>query len=72
MASKTGKNDERSIANYAALKTSIAIGDEQSVKDFLPNEPMTEMEKSYLIELAQLNGHPGILEVLKGVPEKIR
>lgn len=69
METKTGDKPKRSIANFAALKTSIAIGDEKTVKDLLPNEPMNEMEKSYLIELAQLNGHSGVLELLKGIPE---
>lgn len=70
MVAKAENDAGRSIASFAALKTSIAIGDEQSVKDLLPNEPMLDMEKSYLIELAQLNGHAGILELLKGIPEK--
>ena len=58
----------RSINTFAALKTAIAIGDEQSVKDLLPTELMVELEKSYLIDLAELNGNPEILELLEAIP----
>lgn len=58
----------RSINRYAALKTAIANGDEKSVEELLPVEPMVEMEKLYLIELAELNRNSKILELLQSVP----
>jgi hypothetical protein len=35
-----------SIATFAALKTSIVNGEEQSVKELLANQPMQEIEKT--------------------------
>ncbi len=70
MITKNKHSEARSIGRFTALKTAIANGDESSVKDLLPNEPMIEIEKSYLIELAELNGHPGVLNLLKEAPVK--
>jgi hypothetical protein len=58
------------IANFAALKTSIANGEEQSVKELLANQPMQELEKSYLIDLAKLNNNRKILKLLEDIPIK--
>ena len=60
----------RSINTFAALKTAIAIGDAQAVRELLPSEPMVELEKSYLIDLAELNGNQEILELLEAIPVK--
>lgn len=61
---------EQSIANFAALKTSIVNGEEQSVKELLANRPMQELEKSYLIDLAKLNNNRTILKLLEDIPIK--
>lgn len=58
----------RSINTFAALKTAIAIGDEQAVKDLLSSERLVELEKSYLIELAELNGNEAIVALLESMP----
>ena len=58
----------RSINTFAALKTAIAIGDVQSVKDLLFNESIVELEKSYLIDLAKLNGNPEVIKLLEAIP----
>ncbi|BCD99821.1 hypothetical protein [Marinagarivorans cellulosilyticus] len=58
----------RNINTFAALKTAIAIGDVQSVKDLLLNESIVELEKSYLIDLAELNGNADIIALLKAIP----
>ena len=58
------------IANFAALKTSIANGEEQSVIELLSDQPMQELEKSYLIDLAKLNNNPAILKLLQDIPVK--
>ena len=57
----------RSINTFAALKTAIAIGDVQSVKDLLLNEPIVELEKSHLIDLAKLNGNPEVIKLLEAI-----
>ncbi|BCD99862.1 hypothetical protein [Marinagarivorans cellulosilyticus] len=58
----------RNINTFAALKTAIAIGDVQSVKDLLLNESIVELEKSYLVDLAELNGNADIIALLKAIP----
>ncbi|PKG99580.1 hypothetical protein [Paraglaciecola sp. MB-3u-78] len=58
------------IATFAALKTSIANGEELSVKELLANQPMQELEKSYLIDLAKLNNNPTIIKLLEDIPLK--
>ncbi len=60
----------RGIANFAALKTSIVNGEEQLVKDLLGNQPMQELEKSYLIDLAKLNNNRAIITLLEEIPTK--
>ncbi|MBB1389579.1 hypothetical protein H5185_09095, partial [Shewanella sp. SG44-6] len=48
MGSHNTDQHKHSIATFAALKTAIANDEEQLVKDLLANEPMQELEKSYL------------------------
>lgn len=62
--------NEQTIANFSALKTSIVNGEEQSVKELLINGPMLDLEKSYLIDLAKLNNNPKILKLLEDIPVK--
>jgi hypothetical protein len=62
--------NKHSIATFAALKTCIANGEEQSVKELLANQPMQEIEKSYLIDLAKLNNHLAIIKLLETIPLK--
>lgn len=70
MESKHTDRNKPSIANFAALKTAIVNGEEQLVKDLLRNDPMIEIEKIYLIELAQLNNNPAIIKLLEDLPIK--
>lgn len=65
----TDQNDH-GIASFAALKTSIANGEEQSVKELLANHSMQELEKSYLIDLAKLNNNHTIIKLLEDIPVK--
>ena len=58
----------RSINKFAALKTAIVNGDEQSVKELLAAESIVDVEKSYLIDLAELNGNAEILALLNDAP----
>lgn len=70
METDNGEQHQQSIANFAALKTAIANGEEQSIRDLLGNQTMQELEKSYLIDLAQLNNKPSIIKLLKEIPVK--
>tara|TARA_R110001583_G_scaffold12927_4_gene56612 strand:- start:14502 stop:14717 length:216 start_codon:yes stop_codon:yes gene_type:complete len=64
-----GTNNKRqSIANFAAIKTAIANNEEKLLKELLADQMMQALEKSYLIELAQLNNNSAILETLKAIP----
>lgn len=65
----TDKND-RSIANFAALKTSIVNGEEALVKELLETRTMQELEKSYLLDLARLSSNPTIIKLLEAIPVK--
>ncbi|MBB1317196.1 hypothetical protein H5123_06030 [Shewanella sp. SR43-4] len=69
MGSHNTDQHKHSIATFAALKTAIANDEEQLVKDLLANEPMQELEKSYLIDLANINNNQTILTLLKDIPE---
>jgi hypothetical protein len=66
---KTNKN-AHDIANFAALKTAIANGEEPSIRSLLPDEPMRDLEKSYLIDLAKLNNNHTIISLLEDIPVK--
>ncbi|MBB1476368.1 hypothetical protein [Shewanella sp. SG41-3] len=69
MGSHNTDQHKHSIATFAALKTAIANDEEQLVKDLLANEPMQELEKSYLIDLANIKNNQTILTLLKDIPE---
>jgi hypothetical protein len=68
-SNKTDRN-ERGIGNFAALKTAIVNGEEPLVEELLGNQPMQELEKSYLIDLAKLNNNLNILKLLEDIPMK--
>ncbi|ATC86313.1 MULTISPECIES: hypothetical protein [Pseudoalteromonas] len=61
---------KHSIANFAALETSIANGEEQSVKELLADQSMQELEKSYLLDLAKLGNNSAIIKLLNDIPVK--
>lgn len=58
----------QSIANFAAIKTAIANNEEKLLNQLLADQVMQELEKSYLIELAQLRNNAAIMEILKAIP----
>ncbi|MFT7006549.1 MAG: hypothetical protein ACJAXJ_001057 [Colwellia sp.] len=70
MESNKSDLNKQGIAHFAALKTAIANGEELLVKDLLTNQPMIYIEKSYLIDLAQLTNNPIIMKLLEGIPVK--
>lgn len=65
----TDKN-EHGIANFAALKTAIANGEEKLVKELLSKKPMQELEKDYLLDLAKLNDNLDIIKLIENIPEQ--
>jgi len=70
MSNNESNQNEHGILNFAALKTAIVNGEEQSIKELLPNQPMQELEKSYLIDLAKLNNKSHIVKLLEDIPVK--
>ncbi len=70
MTSSKQHQNEHGIAHFAALKTAIANGEEQTVKELLPTGPMQDIEKDYLIELAKLNNNRTIINLLQNIPSK--
>jgi hypothetical protein len=70
-ANNTDQN-KLGVANFAALKTAIANGEEALVKKLLADLPMQEIERSYLIDLAKLNNNRLIIKLLEDIPIKKR
>ncbi|MDY6884973.1 MAG: hypothetical protein SWL02_14505, partial [Pseudomonadota bacterium] len=60
---------DRSLGNFAALKTSIANGDVAEVKARLNGKSLDKLEKGYLIDLARLSGNSEIVDVIEATPE---
>ena len=70
MASKESneKTTDRSLGNFAAVKTSIANGDTEEVKARLEGNALDKLEKDYLIDLARLSGNAEIVGIIEAVP----
>jgi hypothetical protein len=70
MGSDYSDQNKHSIANYSALKTAIANGEEQLVKELVANQSMQQLEKGYLIDLAKLGTNQTIIQLLEAIPVK--
>ncbi|GAB2705778.1 hypothetical protein [Aliiglaciecola aliphaticivorans] len=70
MTSENSNKDDNSFMHFAALKTAIVNGETQTVKSLISGHSMQELEKSYLIDLANLNNNSAVLALLKGIPVK--
>jgi hypothetical protein len=70
MGSNNVDLNKQGIAHFAALKTAIVNGEELLVKDLLANQSMIDIEKSYLIDLAQVNNNLVIMKLLEDIPVK--
>jgi hypothetical protein len=68
MVSNHSEQNKHGIAHFAALKTAIANGEVSLIKTLLSNESMNEIEKSYLIDLAQVRNNETIMALLKAIP----
>lgn len=56
------------IANFAALKTAIVNGEEKLIKELLSKQPMQELEKGYLLDLAKMNDNRDIIKLIEDIP----
>ncbi|WAJ68993.1 hypothetical protein [Catenovulum adriaticum] len=70
MSTDKTENKQQGIADFAALKTAIANGEEQLLRDLLDEQPIQDLQKSYLIDLAKLNNNQSIIKLLEDVPIK--
>lgn len=70
MTADSAKQDSHGIANYEALKTAIANNEAQRIKELLAGKSMPQLEKDYLLDLARLDDHHTIIELLEAVPVK--
>ena len=66
--SDSNQNDQ-SIGDFAAIKTSIANGDIDEVKARLDGKSLKSLEKDYLIDLAKLSSNSDIVDTLEAMPE---
>ncbi|GMM72813.1 hypothetical protein MTsDn5_27650 [Alteromonas gracilis] len=62
------KTTDRSLGNFAAVKTSIANGDAEEVKARLEGNALDKLEKDYLIDLARLSGNAEMVGIIEAVP----
>lgn len=62
------KTTDRSLGNFAAVKTSIANGDTEEVKERLEGNALDKLEKDYLIDLARLSGNAEMVGIIEAVP----
>ena len=62
------KTTDRSLGNFAAVKTSIANGDTEEVKARLEGNSLDKLEKDYLIDLARLSGNAEMVGIIEAVP----
>ncbi|TMM43282.1 hypothetical protein [Colwellia ponticola] len=70
MEANNTDDNKHGIGHFEGLKTAIVNGEEELVKELLSDEPMLEIERSYLIDLAYLNKHHTIIKLLKAIPVK--
>jgi hypothetical protein len=64
----TSENRASSIANMEGLQSAIVAGETDRVKELLEGRSLDELQKGYLIELAELNNDGEIIEILKQAP----
>ena len=62
--------ESRSIANMEGLQSAIANNEVDRVKQLLAGQTLDELQKSYLIDIADLNNNPEMLKVLKEAPAR--
>jgi hypothetical protein len=68
MKTNTTHKNNQSIANFAAIKTAIANNEVSLLKELLADQAIPELEKKYLIDLADLSNNPAISQIIKDIP----
>ena len=63
-------NNDRSILNFAAIKTAIVNGEGDNLDELLSDQPMQSLEKDYLIDLARMNNNTHVIKRLERIPTK--
>lgn len=63
-------DQERSIFNFAAIKTAIVNAEESKLDELLGKHSMQELEKGYLLDLAKMNNNEQIIARIERVPTK--
>lgn len=58
------------MGNFIALKSAIINGEADTVKKFIADRVMLDVEKSYLLELAELGNNRTIIKLLEEIPVK--
>lgn len=56
------------IANMEGLKSAIVNGESDRVAELLGDQTLDKLQKSYLVELAELNGNPSVTRIIKQAP----
>jgi len=64
------ERNKHRMGDFIALKSAIINGEADLVKKFLTDQPMLDIEKSYLLELAALGNNPAIIKLIEQVPIK--
>lgn len=66
----TNETHSSSIANMEGLQSAIVAGETKRVNELLNNRTLDELQKSYLIELAQLNNNQEVIQAIKQAPTR--
>lgn len=70
MSATESNGSNQSIANMEGLQSAIANNEIERVKQLLAGQTLDGLQKSYLIELAELNGDPDMMKILKDAPAR--
>ncbi len=67
--SSTGDNE---VDNMKAIETAIVNQEHERLKSLLANRQLDSLQKSYLIDLAKLNGSASVVDILQDAPVKFQ
>ena len=63
-------SSQHSIANMEGLQSSIVRGEADRVAELLGSQKLDELQKSYLLELAEVNGNSEVIKTIQQAPTK--
>ncbi|MBT0587605.1 hypothetical protein [Alteromonas oceanisediminis] len=67
---QTQDNGENAVGNMKAIETAIVNEEPDRLKSLLAGRTLDSLQKSYLIDLAKLNGSPEIADIVENAPVK--